>query len=82
MSNKASRPGHVTAATPPGLLWHTWADDVAPAENSLSYTAALRKHNGPCELHLYERGGHGLGLDTEFDWAAECRRWVAPQFPE
>ena len=47
-----------------------------PVENSLLFAQALRRHAVPFELHLYERGAHGLGLDTELPWAADCLRWM------
>lgn len=31
-------------------------------ENSLNFANALRKANGPFDLHIYEHGPHGLGL--------------------
>ena len=45
---------------PPTFLWHTLADESVPVENSLMYAAALRKAGAPFEMHIYERGEHGL----------------------
>ena len=67
---------HVTSATPPCFLWHTVADASVPVENSLLFAAALRRHGVPFELHLYEQGAHGLGLNTELPWANDCLRWL------
>jgi acetyl esterase/lipase len=67
---------HVTAQTPPCFIWHTVADESVPVENSLLFAAALRRHAVPFELHLYERGAHGLGLETELPWARDCLRWL------
>ncbi len=52
----------VTKDTPPTFLAHTNADKGVPAENSLLFALALRKAGVPVELHLFERGPHGLGL--------------------
>ena len=52
----------VTKETPPTFLAHTNADKGVPAENSLLFALALRKAGVPVELHLFERGQHGLGL--------------------
>ena len=52
----------VTKDTPPTFLAHTNADSGVPAENSLLFAMALRKAGVPVELHLFERGPHGLGL--------------------
>ena len=66
----------ITAETPPCFIWHTGEDDVVPLENSMIFASVLRKHNIPFELHIYHEGRHGLGLDTPFDWASVCLRWV------
>ncbi|MDY3919166.1 MAG: alpha/beta hydrolase [Candidatus Limivivens sp.] len=55
----------VSTDTVPAFLWHTQEDDAVPVENSLLYAMALRKHQVPFELHIYERGGHGLALCNE-----------------
>jgi acetyl esterase/lipase len=52
----------VTKDTPPTFIAHTNADQGVPAENALLFTLALRKAGVPVELHLFERGPHGLGL--------------------
>ncbi|MEJ7712895.1 MAG: alpha/beta hydrolase [Pyrinomonadaceae bacterium] len=52
----------VTAETPPTFLFHTNEDTGVPPENSVAFYLALRKAKVPAELHIYERGRHGLGL--------------------
>jgi acetyl esterase/lipase len=52
----------VTKDTPPTFLFHTNEDTGVPPENSVLYYLALRKAGVPAELHIYERGRHGLGL--------------------
>lgn len=52
----------VTAETPPAFLFHTNADKGVPAENSVLFYLALRKAGVPAEIHIYERGPHGVGL--------------------
>lgn len=66
----------VTAQTPPAFLWHTWEDPAVPVENSLLFAAALRANNVPFELHIYPKGRHGLGLNTELPWGRDCLRWI------
>jgi len=73
---EASCDRHVTPQTPPCFIWHTVADASVPVENSLLFAAALRRHAVPFELHLYEQGAHGLGLETELPWASDCLRWL------
>ncbi len=71
----------VTADTPPCFLWHTVEDGLVPVENSLQFAAAFRRAGVPFELHLYEKGGHGLGLPSPGNgapaWDAACLAWLA-----
>jgi len=64
------------ASTPPGFLWHTSEDQGVPVANSLDVARTLTDHQVPFEIHVYERGGHGLGLNTSFAWGAELVRWL------
>jgi len=66
----------VTSAYPPTFVWHTVADPGVPVENSLLLAQSLRKAGVPFELHLYEKGGHGLGLANGHPWTIECLRWL------
>lgn len=76
----------VSTNTPPCFIWHTVEDKSVKVENSLEFAAALRRAEVPFELHLYERGGHGLGLGNRngeasqlHPWAVECVRWLGEQ---
>lgn len=53
---------HVTPQTPPTFIFHTENDSAVPIENSLMFVSALRKAKVPHELHVFERGRHGVGL--------------------
>lgn len=66
----------VTVQTPPCFIWHTWEDAGVPVENSLMFGLALRQQGVPFELHVYQKGRHGLGLNAEFAWASDCLRWL------
>ena len=73
----------VTKATPPCFIWHTYADGGVPVENSLMFAAALRKAGVPFDLHIYERGQHGIGLGSvpygggaRHPWANACGFWL------
>lgn len=68
----------VTAQTPPCFVWHTWEDPAVPVENSLQFAAALRRAGVPFDLHVYERGQHGMGLGKpeRHPWAADCAFWL------
>jgi acetyl esterase/lipase len=70
----------VTSQTPPTFLFHTDEDSAVPAENSVMFYLALRKAKIPAELHIYNKGHHGLGLakgvaGTE-DWSKACEQWL------
>jgi acetyl esterase/lipase len=52
----------VTSETPPTFLFHTNADSGVLPENSVLFYLALRKAKVPSELHIYEKGPHGVGL--------------------
>jgi acetyl esterase/lipase len=52
----------VTAKTPPTFLFHTDADTGVKPENSVLFYMALKKFKVPAEMHIYEKGPHGVGL--------------------
>lgn len=70
----------VTASTPPTFLWHTGEDAGVPVENSLLFASALRRFGVPFELHIYEKGRHGLGLPSSHrpapPWDVDCLHWL------
>ena len=53
---------HVTRRTPPTFIFHTDEDTAVPPENALRFALALKQHGVPCEMHLYQKGRHGVGL--------------------
>lgn len=80
----------VTGETPPTFLAHTNEDAGVPAENSLLFAMALRKAKVPVELHLFQKGAHGLGLGTGWGtriapepsfqaWPGLCATWLKGQ---
>lgn len=54
----------VNEDTVPAFIWHTYEDGAVPVENSLFMTAAMRQYRIPCELHMFQKGCHGLALAT------------------
>jgi acetyl esterase/lipase len=70
----------VTADTPPTFLTHTREDKGVPAANSELFYDACKKAGVPTEIHLYDKGQHGLGLgkkDMEFaQWPSRCEEWL------
>jgi acetyl esterase/lipase len=73
----------VSPNTPPTFLVHTNADTGVVPENSLLFALALRKAKVPLELHIFEKGRHGLGLgggDAAFAaWPGLCATWLKGQ---
>ena len=73
----------VTPQTPPCFIWHTWEDGAVKVENSLDFAVALRRAGVRFDLHIYEKGGHGLGLGSGrydpskwLDWTRDCTSWL------
>lgn len=69
--------------TPPAFLWHTFADDAVPFQNSLFFVEAMGKAGVSAEYHLYPEGPHGLSLADESlvrpDGSGiqkECQSWM------
>ncbi len=75
----------VTPQTPPCFLWHTGEDAGVKVENSLEFAAALRRNGVPFDLHIYQKGAHGIGLaDTPpfvhaHPWARDLIFWLKAQ---
>ena len=75
----------VTPNTPPCFLWTTFEDTTVPMENSMMFAEALRKNHVPFDLHVYQKGGHGMGLKDKppfahpHPWAADCLFWLKEQ---
>jgi acetyl esterase/lipase len=71
---------HVTPQTPPTFLFSTNADTTVPAENSVVLYLALRKAGVPAELHIFEKGPHGVGLalgdPVLGEWSTLLRNWL------
>jgi acetyl esterase/lipase len=51
---------HVTADTPPTFLAHAGDDRPVSVRNSVDFYLALLRAGVPAEMHVYERGDHGL----------------------
>ena len=74
-----SNENQVTPQTPPTFLFHTNEDKGVPSENSVMFYLALRKAGVPAEMHIYERGNHGVGLASKdpvlSTWPARLADW-------
>jgi len=59
---KISPVHHVDEDTIPMFLWHTTEDPIVSSMNSLKMALELEKSKVPYELHVYQRGIHGISL--------------------
>ena len=69
----------VTAKTPPTFLVHASDDGAVKVANSIKFYEALIKNNVPAEMHIYEKGGHGFGMNnptTQDKWFERCLNWM------
>lgn len=71
----------VTRETPPTFIFHTSEDVAVQPENAVRFYQALKKANVATELHIYERGRHGVGMNpktgTPTDtWSDRLADWL------
>jgi acetyl esterase/lipase len=70
----------VTKETPPTFIFQTNADTTVPAENATYYYLALRKAGVPAEMHIFEKGPHGVGLAMDdpalSEWSKLLTNWM------
>jgi acetyl esterase/lipase len=69
----------VTNKTPPSFLVHASDDEAVKPQNSIVFYLALIKNKVPAEMHLYESGGHGFGLNLKNKnehWMDRCKNWM------
>lgn len=69
----------VTPKTPPAFLVHASDDAGVQPANSIVFYQSLLKNKVPAELHLYQKGGHGFGLNnttTDDKWFDRCINWM------
>jgi len=69
----------VNSDTPPSFLIHAKDDDVVKVENSIYFYKALKKNKVSSDIYLYEKGGHGFGLNnstSEIKWMDLVKQWI------
>jgi len=75
----------VKKTTPPCFVWHTWEDKAVRVENALMFASALQKAGVPFDLHIYQQGRHGIGLNDKppfanpHPWARDLLFWLRAQ---
>jgi len=75
-----SNENRVTKSTPPTFIFHTTEDQAVPVENALLFYSALRKQGVNCEMHIYQKGRHGVGLASKDpvlnSWPSRLEDWL------
>ena len=72
----------VSDSTPPMFIWSTSEDQMVPVTHSLLMAGALSGAHIPYELHIFERGQHGLSTANQAAAAAmdqinpDAAKWV------
>jgi acetyl esterase/lipase len=69
----------VTANTPPTFIVQAEDDATVPVQNSLMFYEALLKAKVKAEMHIFQAGGHGFGLNnpkTTEHWFEWCSSWM------
>lgn len=70
----------VIKETPPTFIFQTNEDTAVPAENSVYYYLALRRAGVPAEMHVFEKGPHGVGLANDTPalapWSTLLANWL------
>ncbi len=80
LAKQLSNEFNVTGSTPPAFLFSTSADTLVPPENTVAFYLALRKAGVPAEMHIFEKGPHGVGLALNdvalSEWGILLRNWL------
>ena len=70
------------SAMPPTFLWATSEDGLVNVRHTLHMAEALSKAGVPFEVHIFERGGHGLALADQttsnqaHEMNADAAKWI------
>ncbi|MGC1784810.1 MAG: alpha/beta hydrolase [Acidobacteriaceae bacterium] len=80
LENELSNETQVTPQTPPTFLFSTTSDETVPVMNSVLFYEALLRAGVPAELHIFERGHHGVGLAQDNPqlrmWPVLLQNWL------
>ncbi len=62
---KYSNEKHVTSETPPTFLVLSDDDKAVPPRNSVEFYLALKENDVPAEMHIFQKGEHGFGMNKK-----------------
>jgi len=66
---------NVTKETPIAFLVHGSNDSVVVVNNSVNYYQALCKNKVAAEMHLFQNGAHGFGINKD-RWVEKAGLWL------
>ncbi len=72
----------LTKQTPPSFLIHAKDDKTVDVKYSTTLYEKLQQIGVPAEIHLYEKGGHGFGLNniqSDEKWTDWLKVWLKQQ---
>ena len=91
--DKVSPARHITEHMPPAFLWATAEDGMVPVQQTIIMARALADAHIPFEVHIFEKGPHGLSVATQAGagawsetdkdaekWMALCEAWLMKRF--
>lgn len=52
----------ISSDMPPTFIWHTTEDPFVPVLSALKFAVGLEENKVPYEVHIYQKGKHGLVL--------------------
>ncbi len=80
---KMSLENQITDSVPRTFVWATYADELVPVQNTMLLADAMIKQKIPVEVHVFEKGGHGLAMadwytvDKDgFGMEPSCKEWI------
>lgn len=80
MIDRYSNELHVTSRVPPVFIVHCDDDSVVPVANSSLFYQALKKNKVPAALYIFDKGGHGWGMRTTYEyypqWTSLLEKWL------
>ncbi len=62
MQSDLSLPKLINKNNPRAFIFSTFEDSVVPIKNTISLISAYKENGVPFEVHIFERGEHGLSL--------------------
>lgn len=74
----------ITENTPPCFIWQTFEDKTVDVSHSFNFASGLRANKIPCEMHIFPKGPHGLGLAKIYKdasmWGPLSVEWIKNNF--